>query len=195
MASIFKRRRESRDFALRTTTAKITCAREIEDLCAARNDGLLPPQAVSDFLLRVVDPYDNWIHTTANALPADLLERAREWTHLVGEAIPIFAEEGRLNSDQALRDASDLMGFFPEAEAPFKIHPDCLEYTARGAADFDVASGLLSRCYKDASYALANDDDSWGQTVVVATTIWAGWLVSSERHSIPQRWEFDPEAA
>ena len=184
MGSIFMWRRKSKEFALRTTKAKVDCVDEIQNWFVQSHDGQVPPQAVSDFLQQVADTDDTWIHSAANTLPADLLDRAREWTHLLGEAIPLLVEEGRINSDQALIDANALMDFFPDSEPPFEIHSDCREYRDRGAADCAVAQGLMIRCYRDA-HSATSAPEIWQKTVVVATTIWIGWLTSSERQTIP----------
>ena len=185
MGTIFKRRKESKEFALRTTKAKVDCVDEIQDWFVQSHDGQLPPQAVSDFLQQVANTDDTWIHSAANTLPTDLLQRAREWTYLLGEAIPLLVEEGRINSDQALIDANALMDFFPDSEPPFEIHSDCREYRDRGAADSVIAQGLMIRCYRDVHSAISAPE-VWMQTVVVATTIWVGWLASNERQSIPR---------
>ena len=186
MGIMFKRRKQANDFAFQTSKAKIECAGEIYDWCAAAEDSPLPPRAVVDFLARVTDVDDTWIHKTVNSLPPDLLERVQSFSKLVIEAILIHADDGGLNDEQALQDAYALQDLFPEAEPPFQLHDHGREHRQRCAADSMIAQGLMLKCSKDAFHGLAHDDPSWNQTVVVAMIIWGGWLISSERQSIPK---------
>jgi hypothetical protein len=182
------RQRAMAKYAAKTQAAKVTLTSvvwmEVEDSvyfeAGARADA---PVALRKFLDRVSDLNSNFVYETTNSLPPDLLMKSKEASGKITGDMVEHARRGDLDHYKAYLMHNGLLRDFMNVN-----FMGTGEVGTRDAADSAMAMGLMRYCTAMAASEIYGpkklEDQAWLQDVVVALTVCAGWMISTERHSL-----------